>query len=471
MFPLLRRASELIRKHRNDQVELISHMDADGVCAAALISLALEREHIEHNVRFVRMLYRDVVEQIDPGEFTIFLDLGSSQLPNLEPWKGREVIICDHHPPSDGGWPGLIHLNAHLLGMDGTQEISGAGMAYLLARTLNPENVHLSKLAVLGAIGDLQNAWGKLRGMNRRILEESKQAGEVRACEDLLLFGKYTRPIFKSLVSLSDPYIPGLSNSPAGVVSILQELGIQVRQGTSWRRIADLTQEERQRLAQALIERAKRSVPPELSEYVPSLIWGECYLLTREGQDTPLYDASEFATCLNSTARHEQPRVGFELAKGDRGSYYRTMLHLLSEYRRHLSKAMEHLQSREIKQGKRGIIRYFDLTGVVREVFVGTVASLCISSGLTDPYKPVVGYACEGGVAKVSARCSKLLFLRGLDMARAIRQAAESVGGEGGGHPVACGAQVPEEKVEAFLEAFEENLAAFFRYLPALGKG
>ncbi len=59
------------------------------------------------------------------------------------------------------------------------------------------------------------------------------------------------------------------------------------------------------------------------------------------------------------------------------------------------------------------------------------------------------------GVAKISARCSKLLFLKGLDLGEAIREAADSVGGEGGGHAVACGAQVDDDKVDEFLEHFE----------------
>jgi RecJ-like exonuclease len=43
-------------------------------------------------------------------------------------------------------------------------------------------------------------------------------------------------------------------------------------------------------------------------------------------------------------------------------------------------------------------------------------------------------------------------------MGRAIRDAARSVGGEGGGHAVACGAQVPENRTTEFLEKFEDLL-------------
>jgi RecJ-like exonuclease len=458
MFLHLREAVEKIKKNRNQVVEIVSHMDADGVCAAAIISKTLERENIEHKVRFLKMLYREVVEKISPAEFTIFTDLGSSQLYNLEQWRGREVIICDHHPPhSKEGWDGLSHLNAHLFGLNGTEEISGSGMTYLLARMFGYHD--LSKLALLGALGDAQNVWGRLKGYNRRILEEAKKHG-VEVGEDLLLFGRFSRPLFKSLMGFSDPFIPGLSGSIVGAVSLLKELEIPQRNDKGeWRRVADLSMEEKRKLANALIERALKYVPPELSSFVPNLVWGEVYNLPAETEI--LRDASEFSTCLNSTARHEQPEIGFELAKGDRGPYYRAMLQLLREYRKFLSRALDVLQREGVKSGPKGRIQYFDLTGVIKETFVGTLAGLCLSSGLCDPYKPVIGMVRDAGLVRISARCSKLLFLKGLNLAEAVRKAAEAAGGEGGGHAVACGAQVPEEKLDYFMQELETQLGGF----------
>jgi RecJ-like exonuclease len=96
---------------------------------------------------------------------------------------------------------------------------------------------------------------------------------------------------------------------------------------------------------------------------------------------------------------------------------------------------------------------------VLKETFVGTIASLTLCHRTCDPYKPVVGIVRERGVAKISARCSKLLFLKGLDLASAMHDAAVAVGGEGGGHAVACGAQIREDKIQDFLSGFEEKVA------------
>jgi RecJ-like exonuclease len=452
-----RKAAELIKTHRNDSIEIISHMDADGVCAAALISKALDRNDIEHHTRFVRMLYREVVEELEPTDLTIFTDLGSSQLQNVRNrFSGHDVIIADHHEPERvESWQELVHLNAHQYGLDGAQEVSGAGMAYLIARELDQSNRDLSGLAIVGALGDIQDAWGKLLGYNRQIAKDGIDSNVLEQKIDLMFYGRHTRPILKALESFTEPPIPGVSNSVPGCVSLLKDLDIPFKSDGGWRRPIDLTDVEKRRLATELIARAYTAVPKELVQYVPGLIIGETYTLLKEDERSMLRDADEFGTCINSTARHEQPLIGLEVAKGDRETYYRAMLNLLRHQRRNIAKGMEFVEQNGLHYGPKKYLQYLDGTGAIKETFIGTIAGLTLGHERCDPYKPIVGLVREGGVAKISARCSKLLFLKGLDMARAIREAAQSVGGEGGGHAVACGAQVEENRIPEFLERFE----------------
>ena len=461
MINTARKAAELIKKNKNRSIQIISHMDADGVSAAAVMSKALDRLGMRHDVRFVRMLYQNVVDELEPADLTIFTDLGSSQLNNVRrKFHGQQVIIADHHAPvKEEGWPELIHLNAHHYGLDGMMEISGAGMAYLIARELDGDGKDLATLATVGAIGDSQNAWGKFRGYNREIVKDGIAAGALEQKVDLMLYGRFSRPIFKSLEFFSDPVIPGVSNSPSGCISLLKSLGIALKGESGWRKLADLTDREKQNLASELIARAYMHVPAEFVQYVPGLIIGETYTILKNSQPM-LRDAGEFATCLNSTARHEQPLVGFEVAKGDRGAYYRAMLGLLRYQRRSIAEGMEFIEGGGLKRGPKGYLQYFDATGFVNDLFVGAIVGLTLGYRDCDPSKPVTGLVREGGLAKISARCSKLLFLKGMDMAKAIRGAAQASGGEGGGHAVACGAQIPEENVDKFLQKFEELLIA-----------
>ncbi|KXA99924.1 hypothetical protein AKJ42_02205 [candidate division MSBL1 archaeon SCGC-AAA261C02] len=459
MLKTAREAAEIIREHQDDSITIVSHMDADGISSAALMSLTLDRLNIDHQVKFVRMLYREVIDELELEKLTIFTDLGSSQLRNLRrKFKNNDIIIADHHSPQEEGWSRLTHFNAHLEGFDGVEEISGAGMAYLIAKELDPENKDLAALALVGAIGDVQNAWGKLRGYNQNIAKDGEEAGVLNRETDLLLYGRHTQPIFKALKNLTDPPIPGVSNTVEGCVSMLKDLDIPYKTKKGYRRPVELSDEEKQKLASELITRAITHVPEELTEYVPGLIIGKVHTLLNENERSMLRGADEFSTCINSTARHEQPLIGYEVAMGDRDVYYRSMLNLLKYHRRCIAEGMTYIDQNGLENGPEGYIQYFDASDVLKETFVGTIASLTIGHEKSDPYKPIVGIVKKDGSAKISARCSKLLFLKGLDMARAIRAAAETVGGEGGGHAVACGARVDEDKIPKFITEFENRL-------------
>jgi len=457
MKKTLARAAEKIKKHAKDEVAIISHADADGICAAAVISLAMDRMGVEHRVTFVKMLYREDVEALEPADLMIFTDLGSSQLENLKRFSGRDIIILDHHAPeASEGWRDLVHVNAHLWSIDGAQEISGAGMAYLLAKELG-NNADLSSLAVIGAIGDVQDAWGRFLGENRRIAEDSIRCGVIERNLDIMLYGRHTRALPRALQMFTDPLIPGVSNSPSGCMDLLRSLNIPVKSNGRWRRPVDLSWEEKRRLATELIARAYTSVPPELTKYVPGLIIGEAYTLKSESSQH-LKGAEEFATCLNSTARQEHPIVGFHIAKGDRGRHLSVALDIMRQQRRSIARGMEVVEKDGLKCGPKGYVQYFDASGVIKDTMTGTLTGVVLGSGLCDPYRPLIGMVSESGMTKVSGRCSRLLFLKGVDMGQAFRRAAKSVGGEGGGHAVACGAQIHEEKVMEFLSKLEEIL-------------
>ena len=59
---------------------------------------------------------------------------------------------------------------------------------------------------------------------------------------------------------------------------------------------------------------------------------------------------------------------------------------------------------------------------------------------------------------KVSLRCSRLLAYDGIHFGNIIREVAKKVGGNGGGHSVACGAYIPEGSTDKFLTLFDESL-------------
>jgi RecJ-like exonuclease len=352
----------------------------------------------------------------------------------------------------------MVQVNPHNFGIDGSTEISGSGVAYLLSK-LMVDDPALAKVGVIGAIADRQDLLGELTGLNREILNDAIRADLVEEIKEVLLYGRESRPLHISIMSFQDPPIPGVSGSESGAMQLLSELGIPLRNGKTLRTLGELNRDERRKLASELVVRCIAQTSPEVAGHVPRLIIGSVYRMV--GEDSPLQYASEFATVVNSAARMGLTQEAVDMLLGDRSEQYGKVISGLGQYRRIISREIRKISGREITLGKEGYLQYFISESTPRNV-IGPVTGLILGGGLADPYKPLVGMV-KGHVTKASSRCSRILVLEGLDLSSAASSAARMVGGEGGGHRGAAGAFFSSGREKEFVQYFEDDLVEQIR--------
>ena len=444
------RAQELIKSARTARV--YCHRDADGLCGAAII------RHLLNNLGFestVSAYLPDELAKLNPAEgLNIFVDVGSGQLTELSRrFKHMDTLVLDHHPPQGRAWRGLVQVNPHRFNLDGSTEISGSGLAYLLCKSIIGEK-EMSKIALVGAIADRQDLLGKLEGLNVGILSDAVGMGLVTEEKDVLLFGRESRPLHIALKSFQDPPIPGVSGLEGGSLQLLSDLHIPLRDGDGFRTLGDLTMDERRRLASELVVRCITRTSPRVAKYVPMLIIGSVYRMI--GENPPLQYASEFATCINSAARMGHVHEAIEMMLRNRVDHYKRVLSGLREYRGMLSKEIQKVTVRGVELGGKGYLQYFFAEGTPRNL-IGPVTGIVLGGGMADPYKPLVGLV-PGQNTKASVRCSKILVLEGLDLSISMRHAAVKVGGEGGGHKGAAGAFFINGRESEFVRILESHL-------------
>ncbi|ACM58124.1 single-stranded-DNA-specific exonuclease RecJ [Halorubrum lacusprofundi] len=436
-----------------DRVLLASHIDADGLTSGAVASTALARAGIDHEVVFEKQLDAESIAGIAAREFDVvlFTDFGSGQLDVIVGHEDRGdfvPVIADHHQPADRDTD--FHLNPLLEGLNGASELSGAGASYVLARALegpDGDNRDLAALAVVGAVGDMQDSDGGLIGANEAIVADGVDAGVIETRTDLDLYGRQTRPLPKLLEYASDVKIPGVSNDEAGAISFLTDLDIEVKRDGEWRRWVDLDAGERQILASGLMRRAVASGVP--ADRIEALV-GTSYTLVDEEPGTELRDVSEFSTLLNATARYERADVGLAVCLGDRGDALSEARRLLRNHRKNLSEGLQWVKSEGVTEEQH--LQWFDAGSRIRETIVGIVAGMAIGSPALDRSKPVIAFAEESAEElKVSSRGSHSLVRQGLDLSAVMREASQAVGGDGGGHDVAAGATIPIGERDAFV--------------------
>jgi RecJ-like exonuclease len=453
-----RAASKIILESldKGKKILIISHMDADGISAAGILGKTLLRAEANFCVRIERWLDEEVINeaysQSGKDTLVIFTDMGSGYLDVLgAKAEGKETIILDHHQPI--GKPGepFIHVNPHLFGIDGAREVSSAGIAYFVAKSMNENNIDLAHLAVIGALGDLQDKYDERRlgGLNELIVSDAVRSGLLSVEIDLLFFGRETRPIHKALAYTTNPYIPGISGEEDGTLAFLSELNIELKKNDRWRALRDLTPDEKRKIFSALhdylISKGFRS------EVAISLI-GAVYILVKEEPWTPLRDAREFALLLNATGRMGVPGLGVAICMGDRGAAYEEALTALDEYRYTIIKYLKWLNENPDRIEEWENIYILHGEKDIDEKSISAISTI-ITTNLPKPEKPLVAYSFmpRERVLKISARTTDSMARMGLNLGEIISIAAEKCSGIGGGHDIAAGAQVPYEQKMQFL--------------------
>lgn len=433
-------------------IHVVSHLDADGLAAAGIIAKALWKIGAKFRVRIQQWVDEKIVADIksDHPDLSILTDLGSGYLSVMsENVSNSQIVILDHHQVVGEPSPNIFQVNPHVHGIDGSRDISGSGVAYLVAKELDRSNIDMAQIAVVGALGDMQDKYEQraLGGLNETIVADSIAAGSIKVEKDLMFFGRETRPIHKALAYSTSPYIPGISGEEDKSFAFLQNLDIKPKIGDKWRALRDLSENEKQKLCS------------ELSDYLVSTgyhsnasdLVGSVYTLLHEEPWTPLRDAREFSLLLNGTGRMEKAGLGVAICAGDRRTALEQAEIVLKEYRQTISEYLGWLNKAPGRIEELKSIYVVRGEDFINEKVIGTLSSI-LSTSLPKREKPVIAYAVAADdLVKVSARTVDMLTRKGLNLGEVMCEASEKFNGKGGGHDIAAGAQVPRKDVEAFI--------------------
>src|SRR5437899_3039725 len=348
-----------------DRVGVYCHIDADGVTGGAIASDALSVADIADEIAVLKKLDEASIQVIrrESPPVAWFVDFGAGQLHHME---GLDAVITDHHVPTARDIPmerrrdlvrfaededRVLMLNPHMEG-EGSDVVSGAGLAYAVAKALDAGNKDLAAVAIVGAVADV-------------------------------------------------------------VTHMLAR-------GCGWRETLRLV--------------------------------GEVYTLVREPVGSPTRDAKEFGTLINACGRYEAAEVGYRVCRGDRGEALESALRLLAGHREHLVSSLDWIE--QVGLSQLDALQYFHAEDKIRDTVVGIAAGIALQSS-GNRQIPILAFAYAPDGVKVSARASRELVARGLDLAAIMREASKRFGGEGGGHHGAAGATIPRGTEVEFAKAVD----------------
>lgn len=170
---------KVLMENKPKEALIVHHDDADGLCSAAIIKRALEREGLSTKTFCLEKVYTEVIADLHSKENqTIFYaDIGSSHADLISEYnKMRNLtIILDHHNPKASKDPKVLDLNLENFGFKGETDFSGATCCYLFASALNEANSDLDYLALVGSC-EIPEGY---KSINQTILKESIENGRV----------------------------------------------------------------------------------------------------------------------------------------------------------------------------------------------------------------------------------------------------------------------------------------------------
>lgn len=442
---------------RNEVIRVISHLDSDGVCASAILIKALDRDNRKYSLSIVPQLSENILLELSREDYSVyvFTDLGSGQIRNVaQLLADKRVFILDHHiTESDEKYEHIVHVNPHLYGIDGSTEISGSGVVYRFAEVLDKANSELAYIAVIGAIGDVQENNG-FHGLNKAILDEAIKNKKIAVNHGLRFFGIQTRPIHKVLEYCTDPFIPGISGSESGAIQFLQQIGINPKTDKGWKKIIHLSEEDMKKLTEAIIMK-------RMNEENPEDVLGNIYTLTEEKEESPLRDAREFSTLLNACGRMDKASLGIGACLGDE-HIKKKAINQLKEYKREIIAAMRWFEE---NNGSEKVVRepgfvIINAEDNVKSTMIGTIASILSRSKHFDDGTFILSMAqTMENTTKISLRLSGIRNNGDIDLKEIISEITEKVkDAQAGGHMNAAGAIIPTEAEDEFINAAKEVL-------------
>jgi len=454
-----RKADEVasfLRTHlaNRSRTKVITHTDADGVAAAALLARCLCAYDVPFHVRFTRPLNAQEIAELGREDYDlfVFLDQGSGQASAIHKFvlgAGHPVLILDHHPGELPEHPDLAYLNPHACGLNGAKDVSAAGAVYSAIEQVDKRFRSLVGLAVVGAIGDRQEFFSGFTGVNEVLVKRAVDLGMLRASDGLRLIGRALCSAVECLRLSIRPYLREISGDLAASRALLDALGIPPSMA-----IAELGGETEVRLRDALFARAGTAA---MSEDFCHTLWGAIYT-DATGELVGPGEAREYVAMLDACCKLKKQEMGFAAALGD-GSAGNEAVALLRRYQEEMVGVLGWLVAHAGEFKLTLKMRYIYAGKSIEPPMLGEALSLAMESGLVATDRPVVGMVDVGAdEVKISARATPGLAMAGVDVGRAMARAAEAVGGDGGGHDVSAAARVPRARVEEFIAKLDEIL-------------
>lgn len=418
------------------RIRVIGDDDSDGATSVHVLTTALRRAGYETDPLLQPIHNEDQVATALRGAYDAFViaDAGSSYLEALDQ-HDVPVLVLDHHGGPAYDPKNVFEVNPRRVAGDRTWSVSASVVSAVFAATLDRRNADVAFAGVTGGVSDRQHLHG-FAGLLGHCVELAVGAGTVRRGDGLTLVGA---SVADAIIMSLDPYFAAYAGEPDEVHRVLDQIGVAPALPPG-----GLSDVEAQRVGRRLEE--DLGGVPGSEEHYP--IYGERLALQHPSGAPTIFHLARLVEAATALGEFD---LALKLLAG--GADAREEVEVLARHRQNaLLNEMRRLVATPTDAKRYRWVETRD------PAHTGVYAHTLLSYVFGDQ-KPTLVFGREGTRIRASARGSSRLYLAGLDLSKAMNEAARAAGGTGGGHPGAAGGSFPAEKLPRFLEAFDDALA------------
>lgn len=422
------------------RIRVVGDDDSDGITSSYIVGTALRRMGYDVDLKIMPLHTPSDVDVAfkDVRDGYVVLDAGSSLVDYIDSFRVPTLVI-DHHRVQEFSPQNTFEVNPRRVGGDRVEHVSTSVLAGLFAVTMG-EHWDLAFAGVAGGISDRQHLGG-FRGLLGYLAQGAVQHGFLNRSSGLTLVGD---TVLEAITDSLDPFFEEYTGKPDAVRGLLARHQIAPNDSPVL-----VTGDRGLRLSKELTDGLQRRGVVTDRLYP---IYEERFLLRHASGVPTVFVLAQLMEAATASKAHE---IALRTLAGDPGAARQSK----QLVKRRLDGVLRELgrlrsSSRELPHVRWAETQDYPNTGV----YAHTLLTFVFGDD-----RPFLIVSRVGDQAKCSARASKRLYTNGVDLSIALKEAAEAVGGHGGGHPGASGATVAYAKRDEFLAKLNEALGKLRR--------
>ncbi len=325
-------------EQQND-IFIFSNSTVDGIISGSIILKSIFNNKGNAAIRCSNEKIEDALDAIikEKHDFYVFTDFGSQVIDIIDKAlnNGNYLFInIDEMTKSNSNTYNNI-INPWLYNINGKEEISSAGLSYLLTKNFDRNSNDMLFLPIISAISKDQDVGENraLISLNNEILQTSLKLNIIEQKKSLTFSDIETMEIANVLENNITHYIKEITWNKESSLKVIKDSQLSTTSTAgNAKAFNEMDESESIRLLSSIEGFLQEHSKLNDSRIVKELLFGYSYILTNEESEGFLKSTRSFAKVLDCCLNDQRTGLALSLSLGDRGKILKEAHNLVLKY-------------------------------------------------------------------------------------------------------------------------------------------